>query len=443
MIEFINKYIFGTAVPFLLIFCGIYFCFKLKFFHFRKFGKIIKVLTKRNTNSGTSPLKAVSLALAGTLGVGNIVGVSAAIAMGGFGAVFWMWVSAFCAMLLKYAEIVLAMLYRKFDKNGIPHGPAMYYIRVCFEKIGIKRLGNLLACVFALFCLANALTMGSTVQMNSVGSALEGVFGIPPAVSCGILAIITLVILLSGRNGILKFTEMLVPIMTLGYIIISVAVFVMRADYVGNAFALIFQNAFTKSSATSGIFGYILSGAVRYGVMRGVVSNEAGCGTAPAAHAVSNCKHPAEQGVWGIFEVFADTIVLCTMTALVIIIGYDSAIMHNGNFMMMTISAYGSVLGEYASVFLAIAILFFGFATVLCWAHYGMECAEYFSKKKAMRLFFIFSYSAAVFLGAFISSDAMWQITDLAVGGMTVINLLVLMLMSGEIKKETMHFFKI
>jgi AGCS family alanine or glycine:cation symporter len=443
MIEFINKYLFGTAVPFLLIFCGIYFCFELKFFHFRKFGRIINILTKRNTEKGTSPLKAVSLALAGTLGVGNIVGVSAAIAMGGFGAIFWMWISAFCAMLLKYAEIVLAMLYRHFDKNGTPHGSAMFYIKACFQKRGWKRLGSATAGIFAVFCLVNSLTMGSTVQMNAVGNALSGVFHIPAPLTCGLLALVTLAVLFSGRNGILKFTEMLVPIMTLGYIILSVAVFIMRADRIDDAFVLIFKSAFTKSSAVSGIGGYILSAAIRYGVMRGVVSNEAGCGTAPAAHAVSNCKHPAEQGVWGMLEVFADTRVLCTMTALVVIIGYDSAALYENDFMMMTISAYGSVLGEYASVFLAIAVLFFGFATVLCWAHYGMECAEYFSKKRTARTLFIFAYCASVFLGAFISSNAMWQITDFAVGGMTVINLLVLILMSGEIKKETQDYFKI
>lgn len=441
MLEFINKYLFGTAVPVLLILSGIYFCFKLRFFHFRRFGKIVKVLTKRSDTGGTSPLKAVSLALAGTLGVGNIVGVSAAIAMGGFGAVFWMWISALCAMLLKYAEIVLAMLYRSFDRDGSPHGSAMYYIKGCFDKLKLKRTGSVLAACFALLCLLNSLTMGSTVQMNAVGGALAGVFGIPPALSCGVLALITLGVLLLGTKGILNFTEKLVPIMTFGYIILSVAVFVMRADRLDDAFIIIFKNAFSGEAAVSGIGGFLLSGALRYGVMRGIVSNEAGCGTAPAAHAVSSCKEPAEQGVWGIFEVFADTLVLCTMTALVVIIGYDGAIVHSGDFMMMTIAAYASVLGKYASVFLAVSVLFFGFATVLCWAHYGMECATYFSRRPIMRKAFIATYCAAVFAGAFISSDTMWQATDLAVGGMTLINLCALLVMSGEIKRETLEFF--
>ena len=176
--------------------------------------------------------------------------------------------------------------------------------------------------------------------------------------------------------------------------------------------------------------------------MRGVISNEAGCGTAPAAHAVSNTKSPARQGVWGIFEVFADTIVLCTMTALVIIVGYDAASMYTEDFMMMTISAYGSALGNYASVFLAIAVLFFGFATVICWAHYGAECASYFSKSERVGgKWFSIAYCLFAFLGAFISTDMIWQITDFAIGAMTLINLAVLFMMSGEVKRETELFF--
>lgn len=440
MIELINKYMTGVAVPVLLMLCGIFYCFRLKFFHFLKLGRVVGVLTKKSEGRGTSPLKAVSLALAGTLGVGNIVGVSSAIAMGGFGAVFWMWVSAFAAMLLKYAEIVLAMLYRRFDEQGAPHGSAMYYIRVCFERLHLRRVGRVAAALFALLCILNALTMGSMVQMNAIGKALEGVFDISPVISCGVLSLLALGIILRGRNGILKLTETLVPLMTLGYIVVSVAVFIVRRGELGEAFSLIFKDAFSVGAASSGISGFFMSRAVRFGVMRGVISNEAGCGTAPAAHAVSDCKIPAEQGIWGIFEVFADTLVLCTMTALAVVIGYDAASAYTDDFMMMTISAYGSVLGRSASVFLAIAVLFFGFATVICWAHYGVECVEYFSRKQYVRRVFSFIYCASAFLGAFVSSDAIWQTTDFAVGAMTLINLTALFLMSGEVKGETELF---
>jgi AGCS family alanine or glycine:cation symporter len=273
--------------------------------------------------------------------------------------------------------------------------------------------------------------------MNAVGDALSGVFHIPAPLTCGLLALVTLAVLFSGRNGILKFSEMLVPIMTLGYIILSVAVFIMRADRIDDAFVLIFKNAFTKSSAVSGIGGYILSAAIRYGVMRGVVSNEAGCGTAPAAHAVSNCKHPAEQGVWGIFEVFADTIVLCTMTALVVIIGYDSAALYENDFMMMTISAYAASLGKLASVFISTAVLCFGLATIVCWAHYGSVCAKYLADRRWVENAFIAVYCSCVAIGCFISSTQLWGLADLAMGLMTVINLFVLIGMWKEVKEET------
>jgi len=444
LLEAVNKYLFGVAVPVFLLICGVFYCFELRFFHFFKVGRILRVLTKKNTDSGTSPIKAVSLALAGTLGVGNIVGVSAAIALGGFGAVFWMWVSALAAMLLKYAEIVLAMRYRRFDNYGRPHGSAMYYIKEAFARLGARRLGGIAAGVFALLCLVNALTMGSMVQINAVEGALDGVFGVPPTLVSFVIAAMTAVALLFGTKGILKLTEALVPIMTVGYIAISFAVFALRLDSLGEAFALIFKNAFSADAAVSGIGGYFLSGAVRFGVMRGIVSNEAGCGTAPAAHAVSNCKSPAEQGVWGIFEVFADTILLCTMTALVVIVGYEDAVLYKGDFMMMTISAYASVLGDYAAVFLAIAVLLFGTATVLCWAHYGRECAIYFvrekNKKKATLAFGV-AYCVSILASSVVSADLVWQATDLAVGAMTLINLTALVIMYKEVKKETNELF--
>ena len=443
VVELLNKYLFGVAVPVMLIACGVFFCFKLRFFHVFRLGRVIKTLTAKREGEGTSPMGAVCLALAGTLGVGNIVGVSAAIAMGGFGAVFWMWVSALAAMLLKYAEIVLAMRYRRYEERKGYYGGAMYYIRDFLERRGLSRLGRIVAGVFAALCLFNALTMGSMVQMSAVGEALGGVWNIPPAVSCGLLALCLGGLMIKGRRGILKATELLVPIMTLGYIVLSVAVMWVRRDGLGEAFSLIFKEALTPLSAAAGIGGALLSGAVRYGVMRGIVSNEAGCGTAPAAHAVSSCKEPAAQGVWGIFEVFADTLLLCTMTALSVILGYDGAEAYGraGDFMMMTISAYGSVLGRSAAVFLGAAVLFFGFATVLCWAHYGMECVEYFSRRRAARRAFGVLYTFSAFLGAVVSSESLWQATDLAVGGMTLINLVFLVLMSKEVKKETEEYF--
>ena len=435
IVEFLNKYLFGLGIPILLIGAGIFYCVRLGFFHFLHPIKVIKSLGSQESGGGVSSFKAVMLALAGTLGVGNMVGVASAIALGGFGAVFWMWVSALVAMILKYAEIVLAMLYRKYDVNGRPYGAAMYYVRACFKG----KLGVVLAGVFAVFCIFNAFTMGSMVQVSASANAMSGVFGTPPIVVGVIFALITLFATLRGRSGILSLTEKLVPFMTLGFTVLSLAVIVMRPSEALAAVGKIFSGAFNLQSGAAGVSGFLLSGAIRYGTMRGILSNEAGCGTAPAAHAVSSCREPARQGMWGIFEVFVDTILLCTMTAIVIIIGYDSTD-PTGDFMMMTVDAYESVIGSAAGYFLAIAVLLFGLATVLCWAHYGAEGIGYFSRHKSVRNTFTVAYSLCVLLGAVVSTDLLWEMADLSIGVMSAINISALLALSPEVARETEYY---
>ncbi|MBQ8331596.1 MAG: sodium:alanine symporter family protein [Clostridia bacterium] len=437
VLEWVNRYVFGTAVPILLIMAGIFYGFRLKWFHLRRPRAVLGALLKRETEGGVSSFRALTLALAGTLGVGNIVGVSAALWMGGFGAIFWMWVSAFFAMLLKYAEIVLAMRHRRYDRAGKPHGSAMLYIKDCLEARGHPLLGAVLAAVFALLCILNAVTMGSVIQVNAVVGAFEGVFGISPLITGSVLALLIALILRRGREGILRLTGRMVPLMTLGYLLLSVAVLILRADRIPDAFSLILRHAFEPDAAVGGIGGFVLSSGVRYGTMRGLISNEAGCGTAPAAHAVSDCHEPARQGMWGIFEVFADTILLCTVTALVVIVSWGEIVARSGDFMMMTISAYEAALGPAAAVFMSIAVLFFGFATVVCWAHYGTESAAYLSDRPWSRRVFLGVYVLSVFAGAFASSDWIWQTADFAVGAMTLINGIVICAMSREVQSET------
>lgn len=441
MVEFINKYLFGTAVPVLLISAGIFYAIRLRFFHIIHPIRILKALTRKNTASGISPFKAVTLALAGTLGVGNIVGVSAAIGLGGFGAIFWMWVSALCAMLLKYAEIFLAVKHRRYDTNGRPHGSAMYYICDLFSAHSLPKLGNLLALVFSLLYILNAVSMGSMIQANAISESMEGVFGLPPII-CGVtVALICAVLIFKGTNSIAKFTEILVPLMSIGYIIISVFVLFVKRDELAGAFSSILKDAFTKDSALGGIFGFALSRAVRFGTMRGLVSNEAGCGTAPTAHASSNTHSAVEQGFWGIFEVFVDTIVLCTMTALVIIVSFEE-LRYRGSWIMLTIDAYSTVLGNTASVFLAVATASFGFATIVCWAHYGIESVYYLSPKKIWKQTFVGIYCISVFMGFLSAPEEIWTVADMAIGGMTIINVSVICLMSREVSDETSDYFQ-
>lgn len=428
----VNKYFFGIAVPIVLIVAGLFFCVRLHFFHFLHPLKLLRALKPEKKQKGVSSAKALTLALAGTLGVGNMVGVASAIVLGGFGAVFWMWISALVAMVLKYAEIVLAMRHRRFDAEGRPHGAAMYYIRKCFRG----KAGVILAGTFAAFCVFNAFSMGSMIQVNASANAMEGTFGIP-AIAIGIgFASIALVAMSRGRFGILMLTEKIVPLMTGGFVLLSLIVIFTHPRATADAFGKIFEDAFTIKSGLAGVSGFFLSGALRYGTMRGILSNEAGCGTAPAAHAVSDCSVPARQGVWGILEVFVDTILLCTLTALVIIIGFDSVNV-GGDYMLITLDAYSASLGNAAAYFIALSVLLFGLATVLCWGHYGMESVEYFSKRKAVRRGFILLYTISVLVGSVASTELIWEAADISIGIMTIINLSALLLMSKEVKEET------
>lgn len=436
MLAWINRAVLSAAVPVTLMGAGAFFLFYLRWFPLLRFGAVWRALTVRQTG-GVSPFRALTLALAGTLGVGNIVGVSAAISMGGFGAIFWMWVSALCAMLIKYAEIVLAMRHRQFDENGKPHGSAMRYIRACFERIGLPRLGIVLAAAFAALCVLNAVSMGSVIQVNAIAGSLYGVFRVPPLLTGAILACLTFIVIRRGSGGVLAWTERLVPLMTLGYLVLSAAVLILRADRIGDAFAAILSDAFSPLAATGGVGGFLLSRGVRYGTMRGLISNEAGCGTAPAAHAVSDCPSPARQGVFGIAEVFVDTILLCTVTALVVIVSYGETVAREGDFMMMTIRAYSTVLGDFAAYFMSVAVLCFGFATVLCWSHYGAEAVAYLSPKPSLVSLFRVVYSLSVCLGALAASDWVWELADFAVGLMTIINLSALLLLRREVREET------
>ena len=436
MLSWINQYVLSAAVPALLMGAGVFFWIDLRSFPLRHPRAILRALTERQTG-GVSPFRALTLALAGTLGVGNIVGVSAAIAMGGFGAVFWMWVSALCAMILKYAEIVLAMRHRQADDEGKPHGSAMYYIRACFERLGLPRVGAVLATAFAALCVLNAVSMGSVIQVNAVAEAMNGVFQIPPWITGAVLAPLTLLVIRRGRGSVLSWTERLVPLMTLGYLVLSAAVLILRADRIPDAFAAILSDAKSSAAAAGGVGGFLLSRGVRYGTMRGLISNEAGCGTAPAAHAVSECASPARQGVFGIVEVFVDTLLLCTVTALVVIVSYGETVAREGDFMMMTIRAYSVVLGDLAAYFMSVAVLCFGFATVLCWSHYGTEAVWYLSRKPWARSAFVLTYSLSVMVGALAAADWVWELADFAVGCMTLINVTVLLMAHREIRTQT------
>ena len=440
MLTYINAFLSGIAVPVLLTAAGIFYGVKLKFFHILKPRAVIAGLSQDKREGGVSSGKAVALALAGTLGVGNIIGVSSAIHLGGFGAVFWMWISALVAMVLKYAEIVLAVKYREKHADGSYEGSAMRYIHAFFTSLGMKRFAKIISGVFAVLFLVNALTMGSMLQSGAVAEALHGTIGLPKLYIGLSLAVLTFFAIRQGTGALTRITGALVPFMSVGYVVLSLVVIISNRGELGDAFGLIIRSAFSKDAAFAGTGSFAFMAALRYGVMRGLISNEAGCGTAPTAHAIANCSSAAKQGTWGIFEVFADTILLCTMTALCVILEYGEAARYGGNYMMMTLSAYSASLGDAAAYFLAVAVTCFGAATVLCWSHYGLSAALTFGGGRKTKNRFALAYCACVALGSVVSSELAWDIADLSMAIMIIINLTVICFMWREVKKETDDF---
>ena len=443
MLTFFCDNVISVITPIMLLLTGLYFSFKLNFFHMRHPIKMIRSMLSKPKNGGISPFRAVTLALAGTLGVGNIAGVASSIAIGGFGSVFWMWISALVAMVLKYAEIVLAIRHRRVE-DGEYRGGASYYIYDFFFSRGKRIFGRALAVIFAILCITNAVTMGGIIQANAISTSFEGVTGMPSWMIGAIVAVLCAIVISGSAKWVSAFSEKTVPLMTAGYILLSVAVIAARWELIDDAIAVIFKDAFALDSAAGGVLGFMISRGMRAGCMRGLMSNEAGCGTAPTAHAAAECDSPAAQGFWGLFEVFVDTILLCTLTALVIIVaslGGGKAFLYSDNPMMMAIKSYSSVLGAWSEYYMAISVFLFAFATIVCWAHYGKESVIYLTKRRQLIAIYVILYSLFVFIGALTAPKSAWLAADIALGIMTIINLVVLFFMSDEVKHETDRFF--
>ncbi len=430
----------GGALPVLLLGTGSFFLIYLRGGPLRSPVRMLRALRAPAPSGGASPMRALLLALAGTLGVGNLVGVANAVAVGGAGAVFWMWVSALIAMLLKYAEIVLAVRHRRVGRGGGFFGGAYYYIKDYFQSRGRLRLAGLLSCGFALLMTLNALSMGCVIQVRAVSQAVTGVCDVPLWVGGVLLALLSLPVLMRGRGGVAALTEVLVPIMSLGYVILSAAVLILRRDALGAAFAGIFRDAFNPSGVGGGVLGFLTSRALRFGTMRGLLSNEAGCGTAPTAHASADAVSPAAQGVWGIAEVFVDTILLCTATALVILVG-GSDLSLSLDPVMLTVSAYSQVLGGWSAWFLCAAVFCFGYATVLCWANYGLESIGFLSSRSRYRALYLAVFTVCTLFGFLLPEGAVWDIADFSIAALTTVNLGMLLLMRREIRQEQRTMF--
>ncbi|MBE6690843.1 MAG: alanine:cation symporter family protein [Ruminococcaceae bacterium] len=424
----------GVILPIFLMGAGLWFFIRCGFLIFLHPRRLYATLFGE-PGERKSALGALTVALAGTLGVGNIAGVATAILLGGPGAVFWMWVSASLAMLLKYAEILLAMRTKAYDAAGSPHGGAMYYIK---ESIRGKAGGGL-AALFAVLCLFCAFTLGGVIQSSAAAEAMAGVFRLPPlAVGLG-MGFAAALIVGKGGGQVERACNLLVPFVCLLFTVAALAVLILRRELLPAAFSAIFKGAFQPLSAGAGVLGFLTSKALRYGVARGLVSNEAGCGTAPIAHAAAKTESPAAQGVWGILEVFVDTILLCTLTALVILVSGVPLAGEGG--VMLAVDAFAAVLGGIAPPVLALSVLLFAFATVLCWSHYGVECLYYLTGKPRAGKWMMPLVLAASVVGAVTAPALLWELTDLVVALMAVLNITALLIQRRAVVAETKRYF--
>jgi len=433
-LDFVNTALFGPGLCIAVLCCGVYLMLRLGLFFVTKPKKMAKALTSGGTGEA-SPVRAMVVALAGTLGVGNIAGVASAIAIGGAGAIFWMWVSAIAALPIKYAEIVLAVRHRRRDSSGVYHGGAHFYI----ADSG-SRTAKAAAAGFALLCIGASLAMGSAVQANAIAVSLSDTFRVNPQ-TCGIiLAAVTLFVIAGGLRRISAMTFRLIPLMSGLYILMCVYIMVRNHSLLWEITAEIVGDALSAEAFGGGIAGFLTSRALRMGVTRGIVSNEAGCGTAPIAHAAAKVEHPAEQGVWGIFEVFLDTIVICTLTAYVVLISHRHGITLSADGMTTAARALGAFI-PHADVILCAAVLVFAFCTIICWFHYGAESLAALSHRPAIRRLYALLYAASAGFGCIISGGIVWSLADLFISAMTAVNIVAILLRVKEIKSETDNYF--
>ena len=413
--EILNYYLSGIIMPLLLISAGIFFAFKFKLFYV-----LHPIKSFKDMLCCQGGFKALSVALAGTLGIGNIVGVASAISAGGAGSVFWMWLSALCAMSLKYAEVKLSLIFRCKEGANF-RGGAPYYINGGLRKKLGNKAAYFLSCIFAVFCSINSLSTGNLVQINSISK----IFPISSLLLGIIVALVCYVCINGGVKRIEKITSSLIPFLTAVYVIICLIIIFRSITDLPAIINLIFKDAFSTKSAISGFYGYGISTAIRYGISRGVLSNEAGCGTSPCAHATSKNNDPHKQGCLGIFEVFVDTILLCSLTAFVILLEGTTGLEP----MELVVFSFESGLGWFSKITISCLCVCFAFATIITQYFYGEEALKYLSKNDLIASVFKVIYCIVTIVGAVIPMWLMWEISDLAMAVMTIINIVCLFLL--------------
>ena len=448
--SFLNGIVMGWPGMILLVGTGVYYTFRCGGVQFKWFGYIMKntigkIFEKKEAGEGAvTPFQAVCTALAATVGTGNIAGVTGAIALGGPGAVFWMWISALFGMCTKFAEVTLAIHFRERNDKGDWVGGPMYYISKGLGK-NWKWLGSL----FALFGMLAAFGIGNMTQINSIVTSISGtinsftpinvntanlIIGIIVAIFCGI-------VLIGGLKRIGQVTEKLVPFMAVIYILSALIIFFAHIGNIGNVLRSIFVGAFTPSAVVGGAAGITISAAVKRGVGRGVFSNEAGLGSAPIAHAAADTDSAVRQGCFGVFEVFADTIVICTLTAFAVLMSGTPINFGQAAGADLTIAAFGTTFGRVGGIIISVGLTLFATSTILSWCLYGTRCAEFLFKTTKIIKPYQVIFCLVIILGAVTELSLVWDIADTLNGLMAIPNLVGLLGLSPIVIKLTREYF--
>jgi AGCS family alanine or glycine:cation symporter len=432
IVSVLSGIVWGPPMLILLVGTGIYLTILLKGMQFWALPHALKLIFHKEPDGKgeISHFAALMTALAATVGIGNIVGVATAITMGGPGAVFWMWVTGLVGMATKYAEAVLAVKYRQAGHHGFKGGP-MYYLTY---GLNMPRLGM----AFAIFTALAAFGIGNMTQANAVAQLLSTQMAIPTWVTGLVLLTLTALVILGGIKSIGRFTSFLVPFMILVYVAVALVILGMNIDKIGGAFGLIFEYAFSPIAAGGGFVGATVAAAIRYGVARGVFSNESGLGSAPIAAAAAKTNDPVRQALVSMTQTFIDTLVVCTMTALIILI--SPFWQQGGSPSALTMQSFELHLGSFGVVVVVLSTVLFAYSTILGWSYYGEKAFEYIFGEKKVRFYRVI-FIAFVMVGAMMKLSFVWDFSDLMNGMMAIPNLIALLLLSKVIKAETTRYF--
>ncbi len=437
----VNSIVWGPYMLVLLVGTGLFLTVRLGFMTFRYLPYALKLVFTRHQDKDAegdiSHFQSLMTALAATIGTGNIAGVATAVTLGGPGAVFWMWVTALVGMATKYAEAILAVKYRIVDDRGEMAGGPMYFLE---RGLNMKWLGIL----FAFFGAFAAFGIGNMVQSNSVADAIQSTFNITPIISGIVLAVLTALVVIGGIKSIGRVTSILVPFMAVLYIIGGLVIIFLNIGQLPSAFAYIIEAAFAGHEPVAGGFlGATVAQAIRFGVARGVFSNEAGLGSAPIAAAAAKTDHPARQALVSMTGTFLDTIIVCSITGLVLAITgmWQEAVPGSLTGAALTSAAFGKGLGTAGEWVVALGIMLFAYSTILGWAYYGEKCAEYLFGTKII-MPYRFAWVIVVAVGAVMKLSFVWDLADTMNGLMAIPNLIGLLLLSGVVVKETKDFFE-